>query len=355
MVVWLVLLLYYSLSHVLGTEEQELFNRLGIPEPPRVPSGRKSDPPSFMMELFKQRSRVLGRGMATSISSFDALDTSQNHEVSEDRWRFAFSISDLEPRETVTEAHMRIYKVKGSKQKETPYRVNMFHVLERERSLKSSVSQYYLISPFNSSLVVRLLDSQILESRQSHWVSFDVAEALRALHELGVQRAMFEIVCTPLNPIDVAASSRGIRFTKSRGKQPSLIVFSDDGRNDVEEDRDTRNSATLDDTPYDPSQKHCQRKELYIDFGRLGWSWIIGPPGFDAFMCSGECALTFNNKLQITNHAYLQAFLESKHKNVPKPCCSPMKLSPMTLIYYTENGVKMKEYEQMRVEQCGCE
>ena len=48
--------------------------------------------------------------------------------------------------------------------------------------------------------------------------------------------------------------------------QPSLIVYSDDGSNDVEEDRDARNSAPSKDTRYDPSQTYCQRKELYIDF-----------------------------------------------------------------------------------------
>ena len=49
-------------------------------------------------------------------------------------------------------------------------------------------------------------------------MSFNVAEAVKALQELGVYNARFEIACTPINPIDIAQSSRGIRFTKSRGK-----------------------------------------------------------------------------------------------------------------------------------------
>ena len=64
---------------------------------------------------------------------------------------------------------------------------------------------------------------QILESRQSHWVSFNVEEAIEALQELGMETAKFEIASTPVNPIDVAHSSRGIRFTKSRGKQVSKV------------------------------------------------------------------------------------------------------------------------------------
>jgi hypothetical protein len=50
---------------------------------------------------------------------------------------------------------------------------------------------------------------------------FNVADAIKALQELGLKNAKFEIACTPVNPIDVAQSSRGIRFTKSRGKQVS--------------------------------------------------------------------------------------------------------------------------------------
>nr|AHA51277.1 TGF_beta domain-containing protein [Beroe forskalii] len=347
----------YCLQSVLGSDEQELFQRLGIPGPPKG-QGRKSEPSTFMMELYKQHNRVLGQGMATSVSSFPPLENSSGEEISDNRWRFSFGISDIDSMERIIQSRLRVYKSKGSKQKETQYRVNVFHVVEAELILKTSRSMEYLISPYNSSMMVKLLDTQKLESRQNHWVSFDVADAIRAHQEFyGASNIIvFEVMCTPVNPIDVAASSRGIRFTKSRGKQSTLIVYSDDGSNDVEEDgRDARNSASSKDRGYDPSQTYCQRRELFIDFSRLGWDWIIGPPGFDAFMCSGECTLNFSAKQKITNHAYLQSYMESKHKNIPKPCCSPTKLSPLTLIYYTNDGVKMKAYQQMRVEECGCE
>lgn len=348
--------LLYGLQSVLGSDEQELFQRLGIPGPPKG-QGRKSEPTTFIMELYKQHNRVLGEGMASSVSSFPPLEPSSGDEISDNRWRFSFAISDIDSIERILQSRLRVYKSKGSKQKETPYRVNVFHVVDAELILKTSRNMEYLISPYNSSLMVRLLDTQTLESRQSHWVSFDVGDAIKLHQELhgATDKVVFEVMCTPVNPIDVAASSRGIRFTKSRGKQPSLIVYSDDGSNDVEEDRDARNSAPSKDTRYDPSQTYCQRKELYIDFSQLGWDWIIGPPGFDAFMCSGECTLNFSAKQKITNHAYLQAYMESKHKNIPKPCCSPTKLSPLTLIYFLDNGIKMKNYSQMKVEGCGCE
>ena len=77
----------------------------------------------------------------------------------------------------------------------------------------------------NSQLAVTLWNSlQTLESRQSHWVSFDVGDAIKLHQELhgATDKVVFEVMCTPVNPIDVAASSRGIRFTKSRGKQVVL-------------------------------------------------------------------------------------------------------------------------------------
>ena len=70
-------------------------------------------------------------------------------------------------------------------------------------------------------------------------------------------RLVFELESGPFWPRDLTIS---LCF------QPSLVVFTDDGRNVVEEDRDTRNSPSIDSIDYDPSQSHCQRKELFIDF-----------------------------------------------------------------------------------------
>ena len=55
-------------------------------------------------------------------------------------------------------------------------------------------------------------------------MSFDVGDAIKLHQELhgATDKVVFEVMCTPVNPIDVAASSRGIRFTKSRGKQVVL-------------------------------------------------------------------------------------------------------------------------------------
>ena len=44
---------------------------------------------------------------------------------------------------------------------QTGYRVIVFQVLDRERSLDSSVSEDFVISPYNSSQAVRKIDSEV--------------------------------------------------------------------------------------------------------------------------------------------------------------------------------------------------
>lgn len=41
---------------------------------------------------------------------------------------------------------------------------------------------------------------------------------------------------------------------------------------------------------------------------------------------------------------------------VPPPCCAPTKLAPLDLLYVDDNGdVVMKTFNNMVVEQCGCQ
>jgi len=50
--------------------------------------------------------------------------------------------------------------------------------------------------------------------------------------------------------------------------QPSIVIFTDDGSNDVEseDERNVRTAPNMEENNYDPSQSYCQRKELFIDF-----------------------------------------------------------------------------------------
>jgi len=104
--------------------------------------------------------------------------------------------------------------------------------------------------------------------------------------------------------------------------------------------------------------KHCQREMLNVNFTNLGWEdWIIAPPGYSAYRCSGECGFPLIANMNATNHAIVQSLvhvLQPKMK-LPKPCCSPITLDAISVLYFNDNSnVVYKKYRDMVVKSCGC-
>ncbi|XP_055633611.1 protein 60A [Toxorhynchites rutilus septentrionalis] len=103
--------------------------------------------------------------------------------------------------------------------------------------------------------------------------------------------------------------------------------------------------------------KSCQIKTLYVSFKDLNWQdWIIAPEGYGAFYCSGECNFPLNAHMNATNHAIVQTLVHLMHPTkVPKPCCAPTKLIPISVLYHIdEANVNLKKYKNMVVKSCGC-
>uniref|UniRef100_A0A0L8GPY2 TGF-beta family profile domain-containing protein n=1 Tax=Octopus bimaculoides TaxID=37653 RepID=A0A0L8GPY2_OCTBM len=101
----------------------------------------------------------------------------------------------------------------------------------------------------------------------------------------------------------------------------------------------------------------CRRKTMYVDFEDLGWqSWIIAPEGYSAFYCDGDCIFPLGLNMNATNHAIVQLLLHTvKSQTMPKPCCSPTKLSAISVLYFDDNSnVILKKYRSMKVKACGC-
>lgn len=108
--------------------------------------------------------------------------------------------------------------------------------------------------------------------------------------------------------------------------------------------------------PVTPSNV-CKPRRLYIDFKDVGWQdWIIAPQGYVANYCHGECPFPLSESLNGTNHAILQTLVHSfDPKGTPQPCCVPVKLSPISMLYYDNNdNVVLRHYEDMVVDECGC-
>ncbi|XP_068429077.1 protein DVR-1 [Clinocottus analis] len=101
----------------------------------------------------------------------------------------------------------------------------------------------------------------------------------------------------------------------------------------------------------------CKARRLYIEFKDVGWQdWIIAPQGYLANYCHGECPFPLSDSLNGTNHAILQTLVHSLDPHgTPQPCCVPIRLSPISMLYYDNNdNVVLRHYQDMVVDECGC-
>lgn len=101
----------------------------------------------------------------------------------------------------------------------------------------------------------------------------------------------------------------------------------------------------------------CRKVGMYIRFPELGLSdKIITPWGFDAFQCKGKCSSTQRKKFP--NRSALMALLEKKRgiEIDNEACCVPTKLAPISALVLDKNGhIVLKKFDDLVVEECGCE
>ncbi|XP_042327270.1 nodal homolog 2-A-like [Sceloporus undulatus] len=100
----------------------------------------------------------------------------------------------------------------------------------------------------------------------------------------------------------------------------------------------------------------CKRVDMMVDFEKTGFGkWILHPKKYNAYRCEGECPTPVDETFKPTNHAYMQSLLKFYHPSrVPCPSCVPVKLSPLSMLYYEESGVKVRHHEDMIIDECGC-
>ncbi|XP_033926667.1 embryonic growth/differentiation factor 1 [Melopsittacus undulatus] len=120
--------------------------------------------------------------------------------------------------------------------------------------------------------------------------------------------------------------------------------------------RASRRRRSAQSIPITPSSL-CRPRRLYISFSDVGWeNWIIAPQGYLANYCLGECPFPLTAELNSTNHAILQTMVHSLDpEGTPQPCCVPVRLSPISILYYdNSDNVVLRHYEDMVVDECGC-
>ncbi|XP_030629235.1 bone morphogenetic protein 2 [Chanos chanos] len=361
-----------SLSEdVLNTFELRLLDMFGLKHRPN-PS-KTAVVPQYMIDLYTMHSEtsehnfsrprvLLGRNAEKSASRANTIrsfhhDESVEELSSQDRkttQRFFFNISSIPGEEFLTSAELRIFReqvmntASNSSNNSTGYhRINVHEVIKPAVPFKEPIT--------------RLLDTRLVHHGLSKWESFDVSPAVSRWTTEGQENHGFVVEVIHLDGNE-GESKRHVRVSRSLHEneeswpqmRPLLVTFSHDGKGNVlhsREKRQTRNNKQR--------KKHkanCRRHSLYVDFSDVGWNdWIVAPPGYHAFYCQGECPFPLADHLNSTNHAIVQTLVNSVNTNIPRACCVPTDLSPISLLYLDEyERVILKNYQDMVVEGCGC-
>lgn len=137
---------------------------------------------------------------------------------------------------------------------------------------------------------------------------------------------------------------------KFLGVNPFLIIYS--GSDIVRRARRRTNQCS------NHAQNQCCRERLYVNFRELGWNdWIIAPHGYYANYCRGNCKVYPLNGKTKSNHGHI---LSEYRKHGPseeriQSCCTPIKFSSISVIYYEENKkIVKRDIPSMAVDDCGC-
>ncbi|PSN54809.1 Protein 60A [Blattella germanica] len=345
--------------------EHEILNLLGLPSrPARAPPN--SAAPQFLLDVYKSlldesNFNISGREQyaiheSDVIMSFTSRSDFHQSGVRHERGRHLwFDVSEVPAGEAIVGAELRLYQNPG------------LH--------KNVVIQVYELVVDNGEKALRLVDTA---AATGGWLVFNVTGPFTSWVAFpDSNQGLYLSVHFPdkpgheLHPEDVGiASVKG----SDASKQPFLVAFFKSSGHRTSRSRKTRETrrrkkpeTTPAETNFSPhpfgdasphwSSRSCQIQTLYVSFRDLEWhDWIIAPNGYDAFYCSGECNFPLNAHMNATNHAIVQTLVHLMSPSlVPKPCCAPTKLSPISVLYFLdESNVILKKYKNMVVKSCGC-
>uniref|UniRef100_A0A8C5IFP9 TGF-beta family profile domain-containing protein n=1 Tax=Junco hyemalis TaxID=40217 RepID=A0A8C5IFP9_JUNHY len=200
----------------------------------------------------------------------------------------------------------------------------------------------------------------IPSASQASWKVFEVTNLLRGwLHQAvpAGQQSRWEMndsaaPAAPGDTGDVADSVLLLVFSKDKSPgEHSLIRTAETSKYIMRESGSApREQGRQQGRPL------CRRVDMMVDFEQTGWgSWIVYPKKYNAYRCEGLCPSPVDETFKPTNHAYIQSLLQLYKPNlVPCPACSPVKMSPLSMLYYERGEVVVRHHEDMIVEECGC-
>ncbi|XP_047637842.1 bone morphogenetic protein 10 [Phacochoerus africanus] len=371
-------------NSLLQSMKNEFLKTLNLSDIPMQDSA-KVDPPEYMLELYNKFATD-----RTSMPSANIIRSFKNEDLYSQpvsfnglrKYPLLFNVS-IPHHEEVTMAELRLYTLVQRDRlmyEGVDRKITIFEVLESQGDHEGERSLLVLVSGE-------------IYGTNSEWETFDVTDAIRRWQKSGSSTHQLEVHIESRQGMEDAGRGQLEIDISARNKHvPLLVVFSDDQSSEKERKEELSEMIAHEQFPeldnlglggyssgpgeeallqmrsniiYDSTARirrnakgnYCKRTPLYIDFKEIGWdSWIIAPPGYEAYECRGVCNYPLAEHLTPTKHAIIQALVHLKNsQKASKACCVPTKLEPISILYLDKGVVTYKfKYEGMAVSECGC-
>ncbi|XP_025873570.2 bone morphogenetic protein 10 [Vulpes vulpes] len=370
---------------LLQSMKNEFLKTLNLSDIPLQDSA-KVDPPEYMLELYNKFATD-----RTSMPSASIIRSFKNEDLFSQpasfnglrKYPLLFNVS-IPHHEEVIMAELRLYTLVQRDRliyDGVDRKITIFEVLESRGDTESERSML-------------VLASGEIYGTNNEWETFDVTDAIRRWQSSGSSIHQLEVHIESRHDgtEDAGRGHLEIDTTDQNKHVPLLVVFSDDQSSKKERKEELNEMIAheqllelknlgLDGYSSGPGEaallqmrsniiydstarirrnakgNYCKRTPLYIDFKEIGWdSWIIAPPGYEAYECRGVCNYPLAEHLTPTKHAIIQALVHLKNsQKASKACCVPTKLEPISILYLDKGVVTYKfKYEGMAVSECGC-
>ncbi|XP_078421438.1 nodal homolog 2-A-like [Cetorhinus maximus] len=195
------------------------------------------------------------------------------------------------------------------------------------------------------------------EHQQRLWEKFAKLAAMgsrsKPPHRSAEQIMM--VVFFEKNRTEAGGISSTLLRTVQHSKFQAAAKDSEDG-NSRRQKRNRKERLNMGNSTSVRDQSLCRRMDMEVNFDQIGWGgWVIYPKTFNAYRCGGECPSPLDETFMPTNHAYMQSLLKSfRPERVPCTSCVPVKMSPLSMLYYKDWEVVLSHHKDMIVEECGC-
>ncbi|KAK3922427.1 Protein 60A [Frankliniella fusca] len=391
--------------------EHEILNLLGLPDRPRPRPPQPSRPrlrsgsgpgaaarrrarlhphlaasaPQFLLDVYQSLEETgsllhqddarpgdfnLTGNDQTAIDQSDVIMTftSHNKHVSglrhERGKRLWFDVSEVPVGEGIMGAELRLYQRPAPRDAPVPgdgtYTITAYLVVSADHGEK----ELEFVDAVNTTHSNQGWHVFNMTGPLTSWVAFPRSNLGLYLSVLSPERPGHELRPEEIGLVSAGAEEEKqpfmVAFMKASPANAKVRATRDTGRRRLKKADVSAVEPNLPRNPFDRSlwsARTCQIKNLYVSFKDLDWQdWIIAPDGYAAFYCSGECNFPLNAHMNATNHAIVQTLVHLINPTaVPKPCCVPTKLTPISVLYFLDDSnVVLKKYKNMVVKSCGC-